>query len=77
MIKIDDKEITMSGNLQSLTEDMVAISLALEHFFPELKVDKDKIKFLKLLHKLNEIEIGEKKCEYSMKRSEVYGNLEN
>ena len=77
MIKIDDKEIKMSGNLQSLTEDVVAISLALEHFFAELKVDNDKVKFLKLLHKLNEMEIGEKKCEYSIKRSEVYGNLEN
>ena len=77
MIKIDDKEITMSGNLQSLTEDIVAISLALEYFFTELKVDNDKVKFLKLLHKLNEMEIGETKCEYAMKRSEVYGNLKN
>ena len=76
MIKIDDKEIKMSGNLQSLTEDIVAITLAFE-FFAELEVENDKVKFLKLLHKWNETEIGEKKCEYTMKRSELYGNLKN
>ena len=77
MIKIDDKEIKMSGNLQSLTEDIVAISLALEYSFAELEVENDKVKLLKLLHKWNETEIGEKKCEYTMKRSELYGNLKN
>lgn len=77
MIKIDDKEIKMSGNKFSLMEESTAIFIAMEILFPELRDKPDWRPFLRKLSDYNKKFNDEHVCEYSIKRSEVYGNLEN
>ena len=77
MIKIDDKGITLRGNVQSLTEEIVAISVAMELSFPELGNAKEKQNYLRMLSKVNaEFNTGEND-EYKFARRTLYGNLEN
>ena len=77
MIKIDDKEIKMNGNVLSLMEESIAISVALEILFPEIGDKSNQRPFLRVVSDINKKINDENECEYSIKRSEVYGNLEN
>ena len=77
MITIDDKEIKMNGNMFSLMEESTAILQAMEILFPELREEPDLRPDFRTISDYNKKFNDEHVCEYSIKRSEVYGNLEN